>query len=91
MPFVNPKRTASLPKPKMKIGRTNPFLLQIQRGWEAIEIKYTGNPASTWRLSFLTMMIAPLRTANRAPNNLGTLSVRLERESYRAAVTGSQR
>src|SRR5206468_9350201 len=36
------------------------------------------------------MMIAPLRTANRAPSSLGTFSVRVERESYRAAVTGSR-
>jgi hypothetical protein len=71
----------------MEIGRTNPFLLQIQRAWGAIEILYTGNTASTWRLSLLT--IAPSRMANRAPSSLGTFSVSGEGKGIVPPGTGS--
>ena len=52
-------------------------------------LQYGARTASACRLSFPTMMIAPLRMANREPSSLGTFSVSGEGKGMVPLVTGS--
>ena len=84
---LTPKRTASLPKPEMEIGRTNPFFIANSTWLGSYrDLIYGEHDADLANLSDNDN--CAIANANRCRAVLGTLSVRGEGKAVVPPVTG---